>query len=291
MIYTHSGLFHADDALAVAIVQNYLPIEGISIISRVRELPGTFNSSCDIAVDVGGCYDPKRQIFDHHFKGGSDDGFAAAGKVWQTVELPQALKDRVYLTLIGAIDRADIGISDWSPVKDEWRHLSASALISSMNPPFGSSEEQQRDCFYVVVKTMSLVLLNAVEQAKTWLEMSEVVKTSEKINQVLILTKGGPWQEHVFSQELDGILYAIYPSERGGYCVQCVPNKLGGFGMRKPLPEAWRGLRGAELIVVLPPRRGGWADTSSLFTHPGGFIAGTETFEEAKELALLAVNA
>lgn len=289
-IYTHSGLFHADDALACAMIQKFSGRHHADEIIRVRELPTSFGEN-DIAVDVGGVHDVSKKIFDHHFKGGSDDGCAAAGKVWKWTDLNGKLKDRVYLTLVGAIDRADIGVSDWSPVREDWRHMSASALISSMNPPFGSTHEISDQDFKLAVKCMRRALSGAVEQARIWLEMEEVVKTSKKINRVLILTKGGPWQEHLFLQELDDILYTIYPSERGGFCLQCVPNKLGGFGMRKSLPEAWWGLRRAELIVVLPPRQGGWTDAPSLFTHPGGFIAGAETLEEAKELALFAVNA
>ena len=290
MIYTHSGMFHADDALAVAIVQMCVPLHENEIV-RVRELPETFGKN-DIAVDIGGVYDPDRKIFDHHFAGGSNDGCAAVGKIWKYVNFPDELKDRVYLTLIGSIDRADIGVADWIPVKDDWRHLSASALISSMNPPSGSTYERVMDCFMHAVECMRCALVGAVEQAKTWLKMEEVVKTSEIIgSKILVLTTGGPWQEHIFNQNKKNILYVIYPSERGGFCLQCVPDVLGGFGMRKSLPEDWWGLKKSEFIVVLPPRRGGWTDTPSLFAHPGGFIAGSETLEEAKELALLAVNA
>ena len=47
---------------------------------------------------------------------------------------------------------------------------------------------------------------------------------------------------------------------------------------RLPLPEAWRGLRGAELdqVAGIP---------NCVFVHSSGFIGGNETFEGALKMA------
>ena len=151
-IFVHSGAFHFDDVICagMARVLGYGPE-----IKRVRELPENFDKNTDIALDVGGKLSPEEMIFDHHFRGGNDDGKAAIGKFWSVygsavVRLhalwdekidPQRIADRVQLTLIDPINRGDLMIKDWKPIRKDWRHLSASGLISVMNPPFGYPEE------------------------------------------------------------------------------------------------------------------------------------------------------
>lgn len=295
-IYVHEGVFHADDTMIVALIMEAMNLSWLEInINRVRELPDSFNSANgDIAGDVGGCFDVKKMIFDHHFKNGNDDGFAATGKFWshfgsRICGYNQRVADRVYLTLLGSIDRADIALSDWTPIREDWRHVSASALISSMNPPFGSSSDEIMKAFNVAVNTCRYALKGAIENAKTFISMEDVVSAAEKhlSGRVLVFSKGGPWQEHIFEQKLEDVLYVIYVSERGGFCLQCVPDALGSFGTRKSLPESWKGLRGAELNQVLG---GSFTESSSLFCHPGRFMGGAETLEETLEMARMAIE-
>lgn len=288
-IYTHSGAFHCDDAMACAIAR--LAGFGPGII-RVREIPDVLDFS-DIVIDVGGVYDPSINRFDHHQRGGAADGMAATGKVWQKFgtqlcDGDQEVADRVYLTLLASIDRADIGISDWTPVSTEWRHLSASGFISSMNPPFGCSKEESDKAFGAAVNACTFALKGAIEQARTYVKMQHVVAAAERpIPEVLVLSQGGPWQEHVLiNKKLSEVLYVIYPSDRGGYNIQCVPASLGSFETRKLLPAAWAGLRGEELAkaVDLNLQIG-----PELFCHPGRFIAGACNLEDVLKLAKLAV--
>lgn len=293
-IFTHSGAFHADDAMACAIAR-MLDLDFGPIVVRVRELPSDFSTKDgDVAVDVGGCHDPIKGIFDHHQRNGNDDGFAATGKFWNqfgiTICGSQVVADRVYLTLLGSIDRADIGISDWSPVRDDWRHISASALISSMNPPFGSSKEVSDVAFEVAINTCTFALKGAIAQALTYCRMQEVIASADRpFPEVLVLSEGGPWQEHVTADDkFSNLLYVIYPSDRGGFIIQCIPPEAGSFGQRKPLPTEWAGLREAELAAAT-----GFdlEIGSELFCHPGKFIGGARTLADVLKLAKLAVSA
>lgn len=59
---------------------------------------------------------------------------------------------------------------------------------------------------------------------------------------------------------------------------------LGGFGQRKPVPTAWRGLKGVELQEATGIK-------TATFCHPGGFIGGAYTLEDALALAKLASQA
>lgn len=62
-IGTHNGTFHCDEALACALLR-LLPQYRDAEIVRTRD-PKKL-AACDIVVDVGGEYDPKRHRYDHH---------------------------------------------------------------------------------------------------------------------------------------------------------------------------------------------------------------------------------
>ena len=103
----------------------------------------------------------------------------------------------------------------------------------------------------------------------------------------MVLNQFVPWQEYIFSStnsKADEIQFVVFPSNRGGYNWQCVPDGLGSFGQRKPVPEEWKGLNGSELQLVTGVR-------TASFCHPAGFIGGAETFTDAYALAKKAVEA
>jgi uncharacterized UPF0160 family protein len=295
-IFTHSGLFHADDAMAVAMVEmlcnreDYCGGSQNPEVIRVRQLPEDFNAVEDIALDVGGKCDD-RSIFDHHQKGGNDDGRAAAGKFWRIygplITGSTEVANRVYQTLIGAIDRADIGVPDWQPVRDDWQHVSLSGFIAGMNPPMGSPAEMYNAAFDVAVAACAAALKGAIDQARSFCKMRNVVMFATRpCPEVLYLKTGGPWQEHVLQDRgYDDILFVVYPSERGGFCVQAVPAALGSFQTRKSLPKDWWGLRGEELAKAA--KMGCFGPAT--FCHPNGFIGGAETIEDAVLMAKKAV--
>jgi len=289
-IYVHAGMFHADDVFCVAALAQ---ISGTQFtVLRVRELPIDFDiNNGDIATDVGGRFVPEQGVFDHHQKGGNEDGMAAIGKLWSVFGSEicgdQRTADRVYLTLLAAIDRADIGVSDWNPVREDWRHLSASALISSMNPEFGCSDADRMEAFLTAVEAARFALKGTIQNARSFIKMSDVVASATRHfdGRVIELNSGGPWQEHIFEQKLENVLYVIYPSERGGFCLQAVPDAPGSFGMRKPLPDFWAGLRGQELASLIGlPNYG-----PATFCHPGRFIGGAETLDDVLGMVGLAL--
>lgn len=83
------------------------------------------------------------------------------------------------------------------------------------------------------------------------------------------------------------ILYILYPeseSPSAKWRIQCVPKSTDSFENRKSLPEAWRGIRDAELSKVSGVEGG-------IFVHAAGFIGGNETYEGALEMARLALKA
>lgn len=63
VIGTHSGSFHADEAMACWLLRQ-LPENSKSYIVRTRN--PTKLALCDFVVDVGGVYAPEKNRFDHH---------------------------------------------------------------------------------------------------------------------------------------------------------------------------------------------------------------------------------
>jgi uncharacterized UPF0160 family protein len=312
-IFTHSGIFHADDVFCVAAS---LLIWPEAEVFRVRQLPEDFGQDhknfFDVALDVGGVYDPRLMMFDHHQEHGNADGMAAIGKFWKetgvfvidelypelSTDIIGQVAEYVENSIVTPIDRGDIGIKDWQPteeaIENGWSHLSAARLISSCNAPFGSSEEVQMDHFMTAVRMAQLSLRGTISQGIEFCRMrTEVAKAAEKRSldsekyHYLVLEEPGPWQAHILSrQDLEDVLYVIFPSDRGGWMVQCVPDALDSFGKRKELPAEWAGLRGEEFASKVGLTQSG----SATFCHPGRFIAGAENLEDAKFLAVLAIK-
>lgn len=65
VIGTHNGIFHCDEILAIFMLQQ-LPQYRNTRIVRTRD--ESVLANCDIVVDVGSVFDPKRFRFDHHQK-------------------------------------------------------------------------------------------------------------------------------------------------------------------------------------------------------------------------------
>ena len=79
-------------------------------------------------------------------------------------------------------------------------------------------------------------------------------------------------------------LYVIFPERDGeGYRLRAVPVEDESFEVKKPMPEAWSGLRDEEFASVT-----GVADAT--FCHPALFIAGARSQEGAIRLAELALT-
>jgi uncharacterized UPF0160 family protein len=73
------------------------------------------------------------------------------------------------------------------------------------------------------------------------------------------------------------VKYVIYQDSRGGFRVQAVAVEPGSFTSRRALPEAWRGVRGADLDQATPAS----VPEGCVFVHAAGFIGGHKTREGA----------
>lgn len=292
---THGGIFHADEVLATVILSKVLGEE----LTVLRTFKVPENLSNDVIV-----YDIGFGKFDHHQKGGNgarENGvpYAAVGLIWkeyghQIVENtanPELVWELIDRDLIQGVDATDNGAMPKPETESTGpvvRNMSFSAIISSFNPTWDSSEDPD-EAFIKAVEFAETVfentLKNATAKAKAQKIVEEAIEKSQE--HIMVLEQFVPWQEFVFSSEnakAAEVQFVVFPSNRGGYNWQCVPDVLGGFGQRKTVPSEWRGLSGENLqrVTGVP---------TANFCHSAGFLGSAETFKDAYALAKLAVEA
>lgn len=289
-VVIHSGTFHGDEVVAVAILSLVFP-EKMVYVTRTRERDVLEQAKCDpatIVVDVGGHYDPRVNNFDHHQRGFNEyreDGvvkYSSAGLVWENYgHLIKDVSDFVYYKIdqeiIAPIDAVDNGVDGYySPITD---------IIRAYNPTWeDESQETENKQFLKAVKTAREFLLNKIRFYNGLNKAKSIIDNGEVIDgNILVLPRFAPWQRYVTSDnKYNEILYVIFPDKSGAWRVQAVPPSPESFNMRKPLPEKWRGLREEELKEVT-------GIGTAIFCHPAGFIAGCQTKDDAIKLAKLAV--
>ena len=196
--------------------------------------------------------------------------------------MSQFVLDEIDLNLIQGIDAIDNGVYNSD---NNIRIASVSSIISKMNPNW-DAEENPDAAFERAVDLAKLILQLYIDFTKSKEAAKKIVSKAinEAKDSIIILEQFAPWQDYVLSDPAaDNCLFVIFPSNRGGYNIQAIPDALGSFGFRKGLPESWRGLRDTEL-----QQASGIA--SAIFCHAAGFIGSAETLEDAIIMAKKAIT-
>lgn len=295
-ICSHSGSFHADDALGVAMLLALHP--GAEVV-RTRD--AAVWATCDALVDVGGEHDPSRNRFDHHQKGFSltranGAPYAGSGLVWAAVgpqyvqavlpgrSLPDAerIAQVVDAKLIQHADAVDVGIEVAGPSA-----FNLSNIIDTLNGTWEEGAGDDDAAFAQAVALAGMALRGIVRAVGAELAAADIVRAAPAIEagRVLVLEVPRIPFDPVICSELPTVLFVVYPESTGRqWQVRVVPKVLGTFNARAHLPEAWAGLRHAELASAT-----GVVD--AVFCHNGRFICGAGSKEGALQLAKLAVQA
>ncbi len=287
-VITHGGRFHSDDVLATVILSKVL---GDINVLRTFKVPENLDDRI-IVYDIG------FGEFDHHQKGGNgtrNNGvpYAAAGLIWKKFGYnlvagtcnPEFVWNLVDRDLIQGVDAVDNGVM---PTVDyPAQIMQFSQMICSFNPRWDDTEESDT-AFIKAVAFAEIVfdntIANTISKAKAQGIVEKAVENSE--GHIMVLEHFVPWQEVIFSsknEKATEIQFVIFPSNRGGFNWQCVPDELGSYGQRKSVPTEWKGLTGKELQSVTGVK-------TANFCHPAGFIGGADTFEDAFKLAKIAVE-
>lgn len=309
-IGTHSGSFHADEALAVYMLKLLPKFKDAEV---VRSRDNAILDECDIVVDVSGKYEPPK-YFDHHQREFnttfSDEHkttkLSSAGLVYKHFgrdvvaqvldttadsDVVNAVYDRIYESFIEPVDAYDNGVNPHDePARFNTYSTTLRAVVGNMQPLW--TEDDSEAVYDAQFKKASDLMGMAFElevrnQGLSWYPARDLVKKAfeertkyDPEGRLLVFKDYVPWNSHVHTleKELGGkIIYVIYKTG-DSVRVQAVPVFKGSFESRKPLPSAWRGLRDDALSEASGIPGG-------VFVHAAGFIGGNKTMEGALELA------
>lgn len=279
---THSGTFHADEVMASVILLNRF---GSMKIFRTSSV-----SNKDAFV-----YDIGFGEFDHHginFDKARENGikYASCGLIWKKfgkeiigkleVDNIETLYESIDKSLIMDIDRDDNGqaLGVELPVKVQ----GIPNLIGLFNPPWNDLSNES-DNFLKAVNFANTIFNNMIDKMLSKEAARKIVekKIDESKDGVLVLDNYMPWKDIVLSSsnsKANEILYAIFPSKRGGYNVVATPVSSGSFDVKKPFPKDWAGKENEELQKI------SGIDTIT-FCHKSLFICACKTFDDALKIA------
>ena len=286
---THNGTFHCDEVFSTIMFSKLLPEV---IVCRTSDLEKA--NSDQYIYDVGG------GELDHHQFGGNgerDNGvkYSACGLVWKKFgkEIIKKYTEKdideiwkmIDKNLIQCIDAGDNGqIPD---INVDYRLVQVASIISEFNPNW--DEDIDPDVkFEEAVKLAETVFDNSMKSSIS--KMRAKSKVDMAINDskdgIMTLEKFLPWKEFLLesdSSKAKLINFVIFPSNRGGYNIYTVPEKLGSFTSRKLFPKEWAGLKDKELQKVTTVE-------TARFCHNKCFICAVDTKDDALKLAKIANN-
>lgn len=276
----HSGTFHSDDVFCGALARLINPD---CEIHRVRSVDFETNiENGIIAADIG--FGP----FDHHQKDTPyrDDGIkhCGASRMWLEYaytaihKADESVSDadclfaarKIYDGVLKTIAALDNGDPDFPTVS-----FSIVEAVEGFRPTWNSDEDSDT-CYLKAVDFMKQILINeirrGVAESRAGLNVAACMEQSS--DQILVLDPYCPWKKKVIEE--GRFLVVIYPSLRGGWNLEPVPNEAEGLTYRIHIPADWRGTRDETALTV---RKG------MTFCHMAGFLAAFQTKEDALESA------
>lgn len=251
----------------------------------------------------------------------------------RTVEDPNVnlLHDKMYVDFIEALDASDNGISLYDPdalakagVEKRFRNSNdhIGSIVGSFNdedilaPDAGSGPKLEEDVLFGKASAFigALFMSHLRYYVSTWLPALTAVQeaynarhTTHESGRILVFTNPKtPWKQHLLEiEERNGAAadpsrhtwYVLYPDSEApeaAWRIQCVPDSVGSFVSRKPLPAAWRGVRDSDLDGVIAgdveANGGEKVPSGAVFAHASGFIGGHKTKEGAMAMAIRSLN-
>lgn len=270
---THDGTFHADEVTACALLLFFDCIDPDKII-RTRELD--LLNTCEYVCDVGGVYDSKRKLFDHHqaeYQGSLSSAGMILTYLKETGKLAQKEYDFFNQSLILGVDAHDNGKDVLVP-----GFCSYSNIIASYTPiRYDAKPIALQEAFHEAVTFAKGFLERLWGRYQYIQSCKQIVADAMNKNQKwLMFTQSIPWLDIFF--ELDGIhhpaQFVIMPSGKHWKLRGIPPSPDQRMSVRFPLPQEWAGLSDIELQRVS-------GISGAIFCHKGRFISVWETQKDA----------
>lgn len=261
---THGGIFHADDVFATALLKIVKPDIRIK---RVIEVPESFD---------GLVYDIGFGEYDHHQadKRARENGtlYAAFGLLWEKIGpaiVGKKIAERIDKSFVEKIDLSD----------NTGRKNLLSDAISALNPSWNedvSVDERFEEAVELAKKILERKIENEInnEAARDYV----MEKYNTRRDNCVVLDKGMPWKSVLIGTDTE---FVIYPSVRGGYMLQTVPNSEEDYSPVVSLPKEWYGIEKEQLRKVSGVE-------SITFCHATGFVASAEKLSDIWKMIAIA---
>lgn len=284
---THNGTFHCDEIFSTIMFSKLLPDVVVCRTSDLEKAKKT-----QYIYDVGG------GELDHHQFGGNGERengvkYSSCGLVWKKYGkdiIKKYTNDNIDETwqmidknLIQCIDAGDNGqIPD---IDTSYRLVQVANIISEFNPTWDENVDPDIK-FQKALQVAEIVFENSIINTISKIKAKGKVELAinDAKDGIMTLEKFLPWKEVLLesdSAKAKLINFVIFPSNRGGYNIYTVPEKLGSFESRKLFPKEWAGLKDKELQKVTTVK-------TARFCHNKCFICAVDTKEDALKLAIIA---
>ena len=265
-VVTHSGIFHADEVFACALLCIAYGRNNVGIIrSRDHKVLEIATSNKDTwTIDVGNSYDPSLLNFDHHMRdfnitnsfGNKLSSFGMVVEELLRRDFFNEVKESL-LKFSNKVDMLDNGVKKAEDL----------LFLSVLN----SYSDNEVVNFYAALEVAMSYLRSLINQWKEEVTINERLEKAIQIrcNGIVASEEYIPVDERL--NALEDVRLVVYKSKAGVFNIQSVNvGETKDFSVRCPTPEAWRGLRDNELIRA----SGGLPLT---FCHVDGFLTVTNT--------------
>lgn len=273
----HAGVFHSDDVFCAAVASILNKNATICRVENAENIQTDIEQG-NVVADIG------MGPFDHHQKDCPyrEDGIkhCGASRLWLVYgySVVQTLYpefdtdtclyicekiDRRLLQTISALDNGEENFPK--------QVYSVVEIVEGFRPAW-DSEKKDDDYFMDAVAAMKLILTNEIAHHAAERRAIPYVQSCVKAMQqgVVVLGKYCPWKDVVIAEKNAKTI--VYPSKRGGWNMEPVPNEREERTYRVKVPESWRGLRGDAA---------GALQKGMTFCHTKGFLIAFDTKENA----------
>ena len=274
VVATHSGPFHADDVMAVALIRQF--VDSDARIVRTRD-KATLEEA-DLVVDVGGIFDPEQGRFDHH-QASYEGPLSAAGMVLAWLQETGRMGEAGYRALregvMAYLDDVDNGRRPPDP-----EVLCFPRIVEALGQ--GAQDGEAFDKAFDTAVEFATAFLKGWVAGRQALARAQAVvagamqAAEERGSNILALDTYLKWKEPYFANggEQHPTQYVLFPGTEGNWRVVAIPPRFGEFGQKRSLPESWAGLTDGELEKKTGVE-------GSIFCHKNRFIAVFETRDGA----------
>lgn len=276
---THSGTMHTDEVFATAFLDLYK--KNINVI-RVPQLEKEKIKKDVLIYDIG------RGKYDHHQEDAKtrENGikYSSFGLLFQDfgkdylkqlkIEDIEEVFNTIDKELVEGIDAVDNGI--FPEINANFKVKTLDDIIKACNPSFSSNQDENKQ-FIKAVDIAKIILQEIVHNIIGKVKAKKIILEKLKLTKkdYLELEEYIPYEETVLkNEEGNHILFALYPSNRGGWGIKTIKKSIEDKTDRLSFPENWAGLENKELEKVT-----GIKDVT--FCHTGRFLMTCKTKEAA----------